>query len=287
MIWGTIVVLVGIVALFGDLGGDSPWHILTKERIDGYFKEQCEAIDKTGFFLQFHNFWSNSVYLAGGILVLWFNDSLPGKYVGAQMCFLAVGSAWFHGTLTGTGQTVDIAGVYVVMLGIASYAFIELVGWFYHEARTWLLLLGTTIIGIVGAMLRSTSFFKYFFNSDYFVPVLALVIIALGCLTFRAFVRKSVVGMGSPGTSGEWRSPMAIALSFGLLALFFKFSDGENNFVLSFRDDDCTKCLYGPDSIIQGHAIWHTLSAVMFVGMFEYFRAMRGRSSSVFPWRRS
>ena len=121
----------------------------------------------------------------------------------------------------------------------------ELVGWFYHEVRTWLLLMGTTILGIVGAMLRSTSLFEYFFNSDYFVPALVLVIIVLGCLTFRAFVLKCVVGMDSPGTRGEWRSSVVIALGSGLPAHFLKFSDGEGNFVMSYRDDDSTKCLYG------------------------------------------
>lgn len=272
--WGWLIIWAGIVlavALFPllDVGGESPWASVAAERGAGYRDDHCEGVDAAGYFLQFHNFWSNSIYLAAGLLILWFNDSWPGKYLGAWLCFLAIGSAWFHGTLTEAGQTVDIAGVYIVLLAVLSYACIEFAGWFYHEPRAVALLVCTTMFGVIAAALRGEPYVKVVFDSMVFVPVLAGLILAVG---IRAAFRwpRSV--------NRAWLVPALIALSTGVTAIVFRTSDGERG--------DGDLCLYGADSIIQGHALWHTLSGIMFVGMFEYFRSLRNRSLSVFPWRR-
>jgi hypothetical protein len=280
VIWGGIVALIGLVELFGHLGHDAPWDTVTAGRIAWYHQEECETVDTKGFFVQFHNFWSNSAYLAAGLLILWFNDSAPGRFLGALLCFLSFVSAWFHGTLTETGQTMDIAGVYLVLLAIISYGFVELIPWSYNEARTWILMIATGVLGFVAAFLRG----KNIFGSDYFTPMLVFIII--GYMATAPFVRKSGLGSDQPGAGGGKGWPAAIAVGSGLLALVFKFSDGDDNLLLAQHHGDYSKCFYGADSIIQGHALWHVLSAVMFVGMFEYFRCIRGRSLSVFPWRR-
>lgn len=279
MIWGGIVGTIGLVVLFGHFGHYNPWGMVHADRIAEYQREQCEFVDTRGFFLQFHNFWSNSAYLAAGLLILWLNDSAPGRVIGALLCFLSLGSAWFHGTLTGTGQTMDMAGVYMVLLAIISYGFIELVPWSYNEWRTWILMIATAVLGLVAAFLRGRNFF----GSDYFTPMLVLIII--GYMITAPFVQKPP-GSEQPGKGGGIGLPAAIAVGAGLLALVCKFSDGDDNLLLAQHHGEYSKCFYGPDSIIQGHALWHVLSAIMFVGMFEYFRSMRGRSLSVFPWRR-
>jgi len=71
----------------------------------------------------------------------------------------------------------------------------------------------------------------------------------------------------------------------GVLALVCKFTDGTKN-LFAKHDGNLGECFWGEESPIQGHALWHALSAVMFLCMFEFFRYMGGRSRSVFPWLR-
>ncbi len=237
-----------------------PWSDVAGERVSWYRKEHCELVDTSGFFLQFWNFWSNYGYLASGLLLLCLSNTWLGRGVGVTFVFLAFGSAGFHGTLTEFGQDVDIAGVYAALLGVVAYGLVELLG-LDDDWPAWSIMAALVGFGIVAGFVRTDV---DLFDSDIFVPILVGLIV-IGMVV--GLVRHASTALIFPGAVG--------VLGAGLLALLFKFTDGA---------EKAADCLYGPDSVIQGHALWHLFSGFMFLGMFEFFRSLRGRWSSVLPW---
>ena len=278
IICGGCILVVACIALLGSIASGSPWADVTSDQVMSYRHEQCEAVDKTAFFLQIANFWSNFAYLAAGLMILFFNRSMPGRFVGGYLCFLAVCSAWFHGTLTGIGKTLDIVGVYAVLLAIIAYGLIELMDWSYDEWQSWLLMIAAGVIGVITGFLRTDVFL---FDSDLFTP--ALVVIIIGGMVWAALARKTRMGIEPVAEVNMWWA-LGVTVATGLLALVFKYTDGTKN-ILAQHDGHYYECLYSHTSVLQGHALWHIFTGVMFVGMFEYFRAFRMRSESPFPWR--
>lgn len=282
--WLTVWVICTFVALFFvmmlTVGGVHPWSDILGSSVDGYHHEQCESVDKTSFLLQFHNFWSNFAYFAAGLLVVWLSDFMIGKAIGIVFIFLAFSSAWFHGTITATGQTFDMVGVYCALTVLIAYAFIETIPLEQDSPGAWIAFIVGLVLGVVAGILRpggllSVTPFKVF-DSDLFTPVLVLV---LGFYMFLVIWRRNFQ---------FWSPILAPILGFiasGLLALIFKFTDGDKNGFLADHDGVYSKCLYDPHGVIQGHALWHFFSAVMFVCFFEYIRSVNGRSRSIWPWR--
>jgi hypothetical protein len=273
-----IFVLAFFVTLLG-VAGVSPWSDVSASRVDGYHHEQCETVDKSGFFLQIHNFWSNSAYLAAGLLIVWLSDSAVGKAIGWVFVSLAFGSGWFHGTLTETGQTFDMVGVYCALTVLIAYAFIELIPLEQDGVWSWIVFAIAVVVGVVAGIFRpggvlSVSPFKIF-DSDWFTPLLVVV---LGLYMLLVIWRRGF---------HFWNPVLGPIVGFlvaGLLALIFKFTDGDKN-LLADHNGAYTQCAYDPHGLIQGHALWHFLSAIMFVCFFEYIRSVNGRSRSIFPWR--
>jgi hypothetical protein len=275
--WGWLILWSGffffsvLLILILQLAGVHPWSNSTAERIDSYHHEQCEAVNTSAFFLQVHNFWSNYVYIAAGLLILCLNDSWTGRYIGAVLLFLGFGSAWFHGTLAETGQTVDMMGVYAVLLVMIAYGFIELIPLENDGTAVWVILALATILGLLAGYLRGSL---KLFDSDYFTPYLVFFLLCYqGLLRWRYRKAQEPV-----------LAPFLAFLGFGVIALLFKFTDGDKNLLADYGGD-YEKCLYGHNSLIQGHAQWHALSAVMFVCIFEYIRSFLARSRTAWPWR--
>ena len=278
-VWVICVVFFFLVSVLLGAIGVHPWSGVSADRVDGYHHEQCETVDKSSFFIQFHNFWSNFAYLAAGLLIAWLSDSAVGKAIGFTFIFLAFGSGWFHGTLTETGQTFDMVGVYCALTTLIAYAFIELIPLEQDGPWSWMVFGLAIVLGVIAGILRpggilSISPFKVF-GSDWFTPLLVIV---LGVYMFLVIWRRKFQ---------FWNPILGPIIGFlvtGLLALIFKFTDGDDN-LFAPHNRIYSKCTYDPGGLIQGHALWHLLSAVMFVCFFEYIRSVNGRSRSVWPWR--
>ena len=270
-VWVICFVVSCLLAALLGVAGVHPWSDVTADRVNGYHHEQCETVSKSGFFLQFYNFWSNYAYLAAGLLILWLSDSLIGKAIGVVFIFLAFTSGWFHGTLTETGQTFDIVGVYCALTVLIAYAFIELIPLEQDGPWAWIVFAIAVVIGLFAGIFKPDGLapisFKIF-DSSIFTPLLVGV---LGIYMFLVIWRRNF-RFQNPVL---W--PIMGFLIAGGLALIFKFTDG-NGLLTS-------QCIYTPGGPIQGHSLWHLLSAVMFVCFFEYIRSVNGRSRSVWPWR--
>ncbi|WP_026605673.1 ceramidase domain-containing protein [Methylocapsa acidiphila] len=256
-----------------------PWAHVAADRVTSYHKEQCELVNTSGFFLQFHNFWSNAAYLAVGLLIFTLNKAWTGWTVGAALIILAICSGWFHGTLSEFGQTVDIMGVYAVLLALVAYGFIEMVPLEYDDPWAFVIMFSAIAIGLVGGIVRAKV---HFFDSDYFTPFLVFILIVYMISGALRYVRDPKT-RAAPGDG--LLAPLALAVLPALAAVVFKFSDGDDNAFLARHGGDYAKCFYGPSSLVQGHALWHVFSALMFLGVFEFFRSLLARSNSVLPWR--
>jgi hypothetical protein len=272
-----IFIVFLLLYLILSLANVHPWTDTSQDRIDWYHHEECEAVKPGNVFVQVFNFWSNFSYFAGGLLVVCLSTSHIGRACGVVFILLSLGSGWFHGTLTEFGQTVDLVGVYAALAALIAYAIVEL---FAVKDQLWPpeeigftglgLFLGCVALGAVGGVLRLTV---GFFNSDYFTPFLVIILV----------VYMVVLIWRSTNSADLWL-PGIGTLVVGLLAMVFKFTDGDKNGLADYGGD-YTRCAYTPGGIIQGHALWHLLSGLMFVCMFEYIRSVRGRSRSIFPWR--
>lgn len=269
-IWALCVVALLLFFLVMTVAGVHPWSDVTKDRVAWYHQEECEQVTTSGFFLQFHNFWSNLAFLAAGLLILWFSTAYMARAIGIVFILLAAGSGWFHGTLGEVSQTVDIMTTYSALTVLIAYAFIELVPLEQDGVAAWLLFSAAVVLGAVAGILRTTV---HFFDSDYFTPFLVIIlVIYMGVLISRC----------TDGSALLW--PGIFTAVFGLLAVVFKFTDGDKN-LFANHGGVYSKCSYAPSGLWQGHALWHLLSAAMFVCMFEYIRSVRNRSRSVWPWR--
>lgn len=269
-IWLVVLAVTIAIVVIAQIANWHPWSTVSAARITFYRREECEWVNLAGFFLQLMNFWSNFAYLALGLLIVT-HDSRFGQVIGATFLLLAFGSGWFHGTLSEWGQTFDIAGVYCGLLAIASYGFVEFFGFEHDTTASKLLMIAAIALGIVGALLRTQI---HLFDSDVFTPILVVAVLIFGvALAFRI-----------PHSKHELLWPGIWAVVSGLVALWFKFSDGTDN-LLAKHHGDYAQCSYQPQALYQGHAIWHALSAFMFLCMFEYFRSLGARSRPVFPWR--
>jgi hypothetical protein len=273
IIWlASVVVFALLVMVFGLADVHSATG-LTADRIGWYGQEQCERVLSDSFLVQFANFWSNFVYSAVGLMIFLRSNVNHGRFVGIMLIFLAIGSGWFHGTLSEFGQTLDIAGVYAVLLAIAAYGFIEMVP-ITDPVPIWLIMGGATALGVVAGFLRGDV---GFFDSDWFTPFLVIIIVGyMGSGLFRpsAAAKREALVM-----------PLVLTVGLGLLGLLAKYTDGTDNGLLANHGGVVADCLYGPGSPIQGHAFWHILAGGMFLGMFEFFSRMGGRTVSVLPWR--
>jgi hypothetical protein len=285
--WGwigfiAILAILFLLSLIFGLLNVHPWANVTAERIAGYHKEQCEFVNPSAFFLQFHNFWSNAAYLAVGALIIFLSDVWTGWVIGGALVFLGLTSGWFHGTLTETGQTFDMIGVYVVLLGLLAYIFIEMVPLNYDDPKAFVIMFAALGVAVIGGLVRTKV---RFFDSDYFTPLLVFILIVYMIAGGLRYLPKPNAPSVPPGDG--LLLPLFLALISGLIAVLFKFSDGDDNAVLAQHGGNYTKCLYEPHSLIQGHALWHLTSAIMFLGVFEFSRSLLARSNSVFPWRPS
>lgn len=270
-IWAICFVFVVLFSLVMNLANVHPWSDVSKDRVAWYHQEECEKVDQSSFFLQFLNFWSNFAYLAAGLLIVWLSTSGVGRAIGIVLIVLAVGSGWFHGTLTEFGQTFDMVGVYCVLTVMIAFGFIELIPLEQDGMAACLLFAGALILGTIAGILRTRL---PLFDSDYFTPLL------VGLLVF--YMVMVYVRYKTGRDPLLW--PVIGFAGSGLLALILKFTDGDKNLFAS-HGGAYSKCTYDPAGMIQGHALWHVLSAVMFVCIFEYIRSVQSRSQSVWPWR--
>lgn len=219
-----------------------------------YMLEQCEAIATNSVILNPLNFVTNGAYLIVGIIVLKLTRTWIERLVGWSLIVLAIGSAWFHATLSPIGNTLDIVGINLVLFSLIAYGsstlLIESRSHGFESNRSWNVVATVAVVGlaiIMGVFRREVSFFNSTVVSLASGAILLLLILLSWPLTK---VSRSQAG---------WQ--MTAVITFAVAAVF-KFSDGRESLLFNWCNE------YGP---LQPHAIWHVLSALGLWALYMAF----------------
>lgn len=228
--------------------------------------EYCEFNHVDKFFHQPMNTYSNLAYFFFGVLIVqiayddYKNDGLKRQnrlesfpilsaLTGICFIYLGFGSAFFHASLTYIGQRVDMNGTYGITLVLVSIGL-------YHVLYKVRFTKPVKTIWTVSLVILIILFLKIalLIPSSTLLPglILALLIcIAINYFQFRK-ERSGLVGIASLVL-------MVIAVRFRTL--------------------DVQKIGCDPHSLIQGHSIWHLLTALSSVCSYSFFR-FAGRKNS-------
>lgn len=235
--------------------------------------EYGERIYPDSIFRTRVNTWSNLVYVcfgfyAIGLSIYDWKQKLPLErgyltyapvqtfLFGLTGIYLGLGSGFFHASLTRYGQQCDVGGMYATLICMAAIA---IGSWLprlqiavnRQSFYSWPFL---AIITILGSVYFSYYKWEYSFSqiSNYLSGILIL------------FAGVSLI---QPGKYLQFRWFVA-----GLLAITLGSK---------IRDLDIAGQFSAPDSIFQGHAVWHLVSCLFYVFLLLYFRSEERDSSQL------
>jgi hypothetical protein len=290
----SFLILTIFMALIASHREFNPWGEVTCDRALGYASEQCEFISRDGFLRQQANFWSNFAYLAVGLFIFFRSDAVIARAVGLAFVFLCIGSALFHGTLTTWGQYLDVMGIDIVLALLVLQA---VIGTFQLDLASapilsWIGFL--TMAGIFMGLFKGVSIFGFhLFDSTVVSVSAAVVFLVLGAWAIKREQGKAQQNCG-------WCVPALLAVICFGGAVAFKFADGrEVMATCGAKIADCCadvfegvststipSCViqehalcFGAHSIVQGHAMWHVLSALGMLWIFDFFDALHGTTA--------
>ena len=272
--WGGLVALIFfLVVVARHYDGRNFWSGWTEGRElrkPGYM----ERIYPNDFLRTRANSWSNLAYVLVGFYAfgLGIHDlrrGLPGKsgylvntppmnfLFGAMCCCLGFGSGFYHASLTRIGQQVDVASMYVPLLALIA---ISLGGWLKRVksggsgvAVTWVL---ATLVLVTGYLLFEH---KWSMSSVKVLSTLILTVTILSLLEEFISRRRKTYG---------WLIFSAATLVAARVCWQL----------------DVAKKFSGPDAWIQGHAVWHLLTALSLATIYFYFRLeTRGDDRAISP----
>ncbi|MDP2041891.1 MAG: hypothetical protein Q8S14_14615 [Algoriphagus sp.] len=227
--------------------------------------EYAERMYPDSVFRTRMNTWSNLVYICFGFYAIalaiydWKRKlPLTRGYLtfapvqtflfGLSGIYLGLGSGFFHASLTRYGQQCDVGAMYatlicLVALAIGSWLPRMRVPKTHQILATW--------------------------------PVLALLVI-FGSLYFTYYKWDYSFGKISGYLSGVLILFAGVsAITPGKYLQIRWFVGGVVAIVLGsrIRDLDIAGQFSGPDSLLQGHAVWHVITCLMYVCLFLYFRS--------------
>jgi len=296
-------VLVGIVAIFAIFAltytlNDDSWGAESEDGI-GDVAGYCERI-KAGFIREPANTWSNLPFILVGLYVLWRMqyDSVGGRpslatrswftlMYGVACAAVGVGSFAMHGFNTDWGGWLDLSGMMMYITMPVFYNFSRFFGWDERQFCTyylgsnavlstlhWHYGIGGFVWGFAIAiwLAQETAIRHQRQPLAIFLVPIAGIIILIGYDPID-FVREQ----------------QAVIIFMALLAWFLYRLDeirlkrtyvpyfwcGFAAYLLAsfiWRASQQGGGMCEPDTLLQGHALWHLLGAVAMFCFYKYFR---------------
>jgi Ceramidase len=209
----------------------------------------CEAVRNHGI-RQPANTWSSLAFVVVAAMVLarWARRPSAGRRAypllyAFTLAVVGLGSVFLHATLSFAGQFADVFGMYL----IATFALL------YSVDR----LRGLSGAAFAGGYIASNAVLAMVL---YWIPgvrrmVFGLLIVAV--VLVEKLIRRRNAAVST--TKHLWMALGIMGLAFAIWIL------------------DFTRVLCSPYSWIQGHAIWHVLSAVAAWYLFRYYCESQAR----------
>jgi len=262
--WGAMVVLTLLmVGVIRSYQGKDVWRGWA-ESVELRHPAYAERVYPDDVLRTRSDTWSNLAYVLAGcyVLALGWHDlrrRAPARagYVvrtpamsilfGVACCYLGFGSGLFHASLTRLGQQLDVAAMYsplVVAIAINVGRRVPRLneGGGAAGIPTWPILAGLALV---------TCFllyeYKWSMRSSVVLPALILIVAVLALLD--RFQRRSRL------------SVLMLILSLAALVA------ARICWVL-----DVAGTFSGPDAWLQGHAVWHLLTALSLAAIYLYYR---------------
>lgn len=216
----------------------------------------CEVSD--GLVRQPVNTYSNLGFITAGLLIAWqqaagrfqrrdnpwFRDDFMSVFYASLAVLLGPGSMAMHATMSSLGGTFDLLSMYLIASFIFSYAFYRLMGW-----RQWGFV-GTFVFSMIVMLIGHHIEYKFpfvGFAGSFFFGLFLLVAAALELIHHR-FRRKTV----------KFKFALASLLTMIAAITIWKLSQTGNIWCV-------------PDSMIQGHGVWHLLCALALYLMYRFY----------------
>jgi len=211
------------------------------------------------------NAWSNLGFVVVGLLVLadgarrrtgssggrMDTDRRYGRLYGAVAVFLGLGSFAFHGSLRAWGGYVDVQSMHAFLGFVLAYDLARIHGWSWRVFQRW-------FAGLFAAFSALIALLPPEHGRTLFA---VLVVVAL---LVEAAVSSPALRPWAPTPLDPRRVPWFWA---GLASFVAAFA------VWNVSRTDGVWC--APDSLLQGHALWHLLTAVSVGCFYQYFRGER------------
>jgi hypothetical protein len=205
----------------------------------------CEA-NRTGCVAQPANTWSSLVYVVAAATIAASarrhaaTASRAERFVAGavvvECLLLAPASAAYHASLTRLTERLDMSGTYGVVAALLALVVARLLG---PSATTSV---AAGLLVAVGGTHALAAIFKYSIQDDTVFPLLlVLLVVGFAALARARLADARLVAIGA----------LAAAVAGALRVL------------------DVRKVLCAPESLLQGHAAWHALTAVAIVLGFE------------------
>lgn len=216
----------------------------------------CEATRLGSTILEPVNAWTNIIFVTTGLIFLLLpylfinrkniltSDAIFPRLYGFAMIFVGLGSFFFHSSQTFVGQWFDVFGMYLVTMFYISYNFLR-IRFFNKTSFLIFYLASTVVLGFIIYFIPETR--RWLFGVSIIFIILQSVLIQL-------------------------RSKPVMQNKF-LVASIISYVVAQVMWVL-----DKNRIWCEPESLINGHAIWHVLTAVSAILAYFYFASEENRS---------
>ncbi len=231
----------------------------------GWFGERgnghmfCETL-RTGLIMQPANTWSNVGFIVAGLIIGW--ESMKNLYKHNHNPFtrslfyptffatiavlLGPGSMAMHATTSHIGGFFDMLSMYLIASFMSMYALTRLLRW-RQPLWAFMFFMLALVVSLVVHLLPNY----------YVFGLIESIIFTFGFFTFSATFIELYLIFGRKGTINyRWAFGFILAflLAFGV-------------WIPSLTGGPWCN----PDSLVQGHGIWHLLNAVSVYCMFRYY----------------